>query len=399
MPRRVPPTLPDDRDGGPVPSAPDVTPGAEAPCSTDANDDTLMVSVSLDGDECDDESAARDDAALSTESIEVVRSLDPPTSDVDGDAFVASVSAIDAPAAHAETDGTPPRVQATDAVRSEDETSGDHPGPTRAAPRSVSELHLRGIVESLVFVSDRPITEGELAKVARAGVRDVRRLLEELREDYRTRGLHLDELAGGWQFRSSAANAPFVRELLQARPIRLSRAQVETLAIMAYRQPITRPEIDEIRGVDSGSAIKVLLDRELVRILGRKEDVGRPVLYGTSTHFLEFFSLKSLRDLPALREFTELSPESEATLVRELGDELEPIVATVGPEATATDHVVPGDGPERSVDTQSTEGGENDTQNDVPVASDDVPAGSKDPNVEVATTHDPSDVAPPDEPE
>ena len=208
----------------------------------------------------------------------------------------------------------------SDSVSSE-ERLADKPGPARAAPRSVSEIHLKGILESLIFVSDKPITASELAKVARADLRDVKRLLDEVREEYRPRGVQLDEIAGGWQFRSAAANAPFVRELLQARPVRLTRAQVETLAIIAYRQPITRPEVDDIRGVDSGSAVKVLLERDLIRILGRKEDVGRPVLYGTSGAFLEFFGLKSLRDLPTLREFTELTPESEATLVRELGDE------------------------------------------------------------------------------
>jgi segregation and condensation protein B len=215
-----------------------------------------------------------------------------------------------------------------------EEAAAPYPGPARAAPRSVSEIHLKGIIESLVFVSERPLTAGDIARIARAEIRDVRRLLDELRHEYRGRGVRLDEIAGGWQFRSSAANAPFVRELLQAKPVKLTRAQIETLAIVAYRQPITRPEIDEIRGVDSGSALKVLLDRDLVRMLGRKEDVGRPVLYGTSNHFLEFFGLKSLRDLPTLREFTDLTPESEATLVRELGDVEKP-----GAEAEAASGV------------------------------------------------------------
>jgi segregation and condensation protein B len=109
-----------------------------------------------------------------------------------------------------------------------------------------------------------------------------------------------------------------VRELLQAKPVRLSRAQVETLAIVAYRQPITRPEIDEVRGVDTGSALKILLERDLVRTIGRREEPGRPLLYGTSRFFLEFFGLRSLRDLPMLREYTELSEESQASLTARL---------------------------------------------------------------------------------
>jgi segregation and condensation protein B len=177
------------------------------------------------------------------------------------------------------------------------------------------------VIESLVFAAEKPITVAQIAEIARAEAREVRRLLQELHREYLPRGIHLDEVAGAWQFRSSAANAPFVRELLQAKPVKLTRAQVETLAIVAYRQPVTRPEIDEVRGVDSGSALKVLLERNLVRMIGRKEEPGRPLLYGTTTYFLEFFGMRSLRDLPVLREYTELSPESEATLRRALEEE------------------------------------------------------------------------------
>jgi segregation and condensation protein B len=108
--------------------------------------------------------------------------------------------------------------------------------------------------------------------------------------------------------------------------VKLTRAQIETLAIAAYRQPITRPEIDEIRGVDSGATLKLLLERDLVRILGKKDEPGRPLLYGTTNHFLEFFNMKSLKDLPTLREFTELSDESRRVAEAELGEVL--------PEAT-----------------------------------------------------------------
>lgn len=196
----------------------------------------------------------------------------------------------------------------------------DSPGVARAVGRSVSEQHLRTVLESLVFASDHPITVPELAKITRAEAREVRRLLHELQSEYLPRGVHLDEVAGAWLFRSSAGNAPFVRELLQAKPVRLSRAQVETLAIVAYRQPITRPEIDEVRGVDTGSALKILLERDLVRMIGRREEPGRPLLYGTTKFFLEFFGLRSLRDLPMLREYTELSEESQAALTARLSE-------------------------------------------------------------------------------
>ena len=129
----------------------------------------------------------------------------------------------------------------------------------------------------------------------------------------------LDEVAGGWLFRTNAQYAPFVRELAGGSPVRLTRAQIETLAIMAYRQPITRPEIDDIRGVDSGATLKLLLERDLVRILGKKDEPGRPLLYGTTTQFLEFFGLKSLKDLPTLREFTELTTSRGASPRRSSG--------------------------------------------------------------------------------
>jgi segregation and condensation protein B len=231
--------------------------------------------------------------------------------------------------------GDPGNGGASDPPEERDEAAEDElpgaPGVARAIGRSVSEQHLRTVLESLVFASDHPITVAELAKITRAEARDVRRLLNELKTDYVPRGIHLDEVAGAWLFRSAPGNAPFVRELLQAKPVRLSRAQVETLAIVAYRQPITRPEVDEVRGVDTGSALKILLERDLVRTIGRREEPGRPLLYGTTRYFLEFFGLRSLRDLPMLREYTELSEESQASLTARLSQ------AGIEPEPTEPD--------------------------------------------------------------
>ena len=180
--------------------------------------------------------------------------------------------------------------------------------------------HLRGLLEALVFASDSPIKPNELAKLASAPQKQVKELLAELKVDYATRGMHLDEVDGGWVFRTSPQYAPFVRDLTKQRPVRLTRAQVETLAIIAYRQPITRPEVDDVRGVDSGPVLKLLLERDLVRILGKRDEPGRPLIYGTTTQFLEFFGLKSLKDLPTLREFTELSDESREAFEDELGE-------------------------------------------------------------------------------
>jgi segregation and condensation protein B len=190
--------------------------------------------------------------------------------------------------------------------------------------RGLSDSHLRGLLEALVFASDKPMKSNELARLASAPVRQVKDALAKLKAEFTPRGIVLDEVAGGWLFRTNAQFAPFVRELAGGKPVRLSRAQIETLAIAAYRQPITRPEIDEIRGVDSGATLKLLLERDLIRILGKKDEPGRPLLYGTTTHFLEFFNMKSLKDLPTLREFTELSDESRRVAETELGDVLPP---------------------------------------------------------------------------
>lgn len=186
----------------------------------------------------------------------------------------------------------------------------------------VARNHLRGLVEALIFVSDRPIRATELAKATAAPLKEIKELLGSMVDEYSGRGIQLGEVAGGWIFRTNPAYAPFVRDLTKQKPVKLTRAQIETLAILAYRQPITRPEIDDIRGVDSGPVLKVLLERELIKILGKKDEPGRPLIYGTTPHFLEFFGLKALRDMPTLREFTELNEDSQRVVERELGEVL-----------------------------------------------------------------------------
>lgn len=231
-------------------------------------------------------------------------------------------------------DSSDPLAAVLDAEDDGDATDDGEPSPaTRPLPGSnVARDHLKGLLEALIFASDKPQKAGELARAASAPVKEVRPILEELRGDYAKRGIHLDEVAGGFLFRTSAVYAPFVRDMSTQKPVRLSRAQVETLAILAYRQPITRPEIDDIRGVDCGPVLKLLLERDLVRILGKKDEPGRPILYGTTNAFLEFFGLKSLRDLPTLREFTELNEDSRRVVETELGDVLESKLDDVAPE-------------------------------------------------------------------
>ncbi len=190
--------------------------------------------------------------------------------------------------------------------------------PTSAA--SMDAVQLKLLVEALVFAADKPLTVQRLRQLTR--VSDTRRLeqaLADLAEDHKDRGIVLQQVSGGYQFRTATQFSTWVQQLIAGRPVRLSRAQLETLAIIVYRQPITRPEIDEIRGVDSSATIKLLLDRSLIRILGKKEEVGRPMLYGTTKEFLDFFSLGDLRELPTLREYSELTDESRQVMSDRLG--------------------------------------------------------------------------------
>ncbi len=228
---------------------------------------------------------------------------------------------IDAPAAGDDSGGweEPTRVGAEAelaelAAQSVAEPSGGHSETADVeAPPVDSAGRLESILESLIFASDRPLALVDFKRLV--GERDARKLttaLEALQARHRGTGLELASTAGGWQFRTSAENATWVAKLVAGRPARLSRAMLETLAIVAYRQPITRPEIDEIRGVDCGPVLKTLLDRTLVRMIGKKEEVGRPILYGTTPEFLRTFSLKDLTELPTLRQFHELGAAEQA---------------------------------------------------------------------------------------
>jgi segregation and condensation protein B len=209
-----------------------------------------------------------------------------------------------------------------DAVEGDAAADAAEESATASEGREAPE-RLKSIVESLLFASDKPLVMRRLQELTNEREAEkIQAAIEWLRADYADRGVVLHEVAGGFQFRTSPLNAFWVQQLLAGRPVRLTRAQLETLAIVAYRQPITRPEIDEIRGVDSAGPLKILLDRHLVRVLGKKEEPGRPLLYGSTKEFLEFFNLKDLKDLPTLREFAELSEESMAK-VRAL-DEQEP---------------------------------------------------------------------------
>jgi segregation and condensation protein B len=188
------------------------------------------------------------------------------------------------------------------------------------ASHELTRTFLKGAVEAVVFAASTPVPLAVIARTVGARRKLVAELLVELGQDYAGRGIQLAETHGGFTFFTSPTFRAVVRQITGKKPVRMSRAQLETLAIVAYRQPVTRPEIDEVRGVDCGPVLRTLLDRELVRILGKKEEPGRALLYGTTNEFLALFSLRSLGELPTLREFTELSDDSRHTYERKLGE-------------------------------------------------------------------------------
>jgi segregation and condensation protein B len=168
---------------------------------------------------------------------------------------------------------------------------------------------LKSVLESLLFVAEAPLTVQRLAEVTE-GVdkKEILSALVELQSEYEAerRGVRIAEVAGGYQMRTPKENAEEIKRLYQGRPSRMSRATLETLAIIAYKQPLVRTEIEQIRGVDTAGVLRTLLDRRLIRIVGRKDIPGRPIMYGTTKQFLQAFGLKDLGDLPALRDLKDL---------------------------------------------------------------------------------------------
>lgn len=172
---------------------------------------------------------------------------------------------------------------------------------------------IKYIIESLLFVAEATLTiDGIKKALVQADTQDILNALGELSEEYEARkgGFYLNEVAGGYQLRSRPEYTEWIKRLLQPKPPRMSKAALETLAIIAYKQPIIRSDIEHIRGVDSGGILRMLLERRLVRILGRKRIPGRPLIYATTKLFLEVFDLKDLKDLPTPKEIEELESTS-----------------------------------------------------------------------------------------
>jgi segregation and condensation protein B len=188
------------------------------------------------------------------------------------------------------------------------------------------------VVEALIVAAGEPVSAARLAEIVPGlEASDVPGLVAELRSEYEAQGRALEiwEVAGGFQLRTHPSVAPYLRLLHRERAVRLTRAALETLAVIAYRQPVTRAEVEHVRGVDAGPLLKSLVDRKLVRIAGHREVPGRPLVYATTKRFLEVFGLPKLDDLPTLREVEELLPPADGSAVitpldAETGEAIEP---------------------------------------------------------------------------
>ena len=198
-----------------------------------------------------------------------------------------------------------------DELNSADDSSHEAEDDVDSSPLAVQSAPERAaIIEALIYVADEPLSGKSIAEVLKEDIAVIEEAIAGLAKEFNERGggLHLREVAGGWQFATRPEYHEHVRAFLKSRPsAKLSLASLETLAVIAYKQPITVPEILDIRGVQSPSSIKTLLDKKLIVAKGRKEAVGRPMMYGTSKEFLIQFGLKDLSELPSIEDFEDLA--------------------------------------------------------------------------------------------
>jgi segregation and condensation protein B len=173
---------------------------------------------------------------------------------------------------------------------------------------------IKAVIEALIFASDTPLSPEKIRVVLpEAEKTEIIEIIDQLVAEYNERqgGITLQEVAGGFQFRTNPEISQWVKKLKTTKPHSLSPQALETLAIVAYKQPIVKSEIEDIRGVDVGGPLKGLMERKLIRIVGRKDVPGKPIIYGTTKKFLEVFNLKNIMDLPNIRELKELHQQQE----------------------------------------------------------------------------------------
>lgn len=177
--------------------------------------------------------------------------------------------------------------------------------------------NLQAILEALLFAADHPLSPQEISQwLSEYPAQDIRAALQGLESEYRNRGrsFFLKEVAKGYQFRTKKEFSAYILRMYKTSPSRLSRAALETLAIIAYKQPVLRQEIEKLRGVDVGGILRTLLEKDLVRIVGRKNLPGRPLVYGTTKKFLEVFDLTDINSLPKLKEIKDIVADGESAI-------------------------------------------------------------------------------------
>ncbi len=191
----------------------------------------------------------------------------------------------------------------------------------------MEQQKLKNILEAILLSADKPMDVRHLDALFevdedRPTKDEIRAALQSLQEDYEGRGIQLKEVASGYRMQVAEDNAPWVARLWEEKPPRYSRALLETLVLIAYRQPITRGEIEEIRGVSvSSHIVKTLMEREWIRVLGHKDVPGKPAMYGTTREFLDYFNLKTLDELPPLSEIKDLDKLHPELALEEAGVE------------------------------------------------------------------------------
>jgi len=187
----------------------------------------------------------------------------------------------------------------------------DDPEEQSSAIEAPSAELLIPVIEAVLFAADRPLSVADLEQIVGATATQIRAAIQVIQDSgvARGAGIRVDEVAGGFQFRTQPKTTEWVSRLQDVKPVRLSNAAVETLAIIAYRQPVTRQGVEELRGVDCGGMVRNLVHRGLVKTMGRADAIGRPLMYGTTSEFLEFFGMRDLSDLPALRDLREMQAD------------------------------------------------------------------------------------------
>ncbi|MDH5649281.1 MAG: SMC-Scp complex subunit ScpB [Gammaproteobacteria bacterium] len=225
---------------------------------------------------------------------------------------------------------------------------------------SESNTELKNILEAALLVAGRPLTVDNLLALfpvdSQPSREEIKDAITGLVEDYDDRGIELKQIGKGWRFHSRDKYADWLGRLTQEKPPRYSRAALETLAIIAYRQPVTRGDIEEIRGVTvSTEIIRTLMEREWIRQVGQRDVPGKPALYGTTNDFLEYFNLKSLNELPTLDELRDLEEISrELNLPLEFGDSAEPVAETTGHTETEESDETTATGQDQDEDDDSS---------------------------------------------